>query len=108
MRIASPREVTERYARVCEEVGPAVTVVVATKYVSVEELGALAEAGVAVVGENRAQDLEQKYASVAPLRTAVEAGDVAETVAWLLEGARRLTGDIIYVDAGMHIASPRR
>jgi 3-oxoacyl-[acyl-carrier protein] reductase len=59
-------------------------------------------------GQAGADDLEQKYASVAPLRTAVEAHDVAETVAWLLEGARRLTGDIIYVDAGMHIASPRR
>jgi 3-oxoacyl-[acyl-carrier protein] reductase len=59
-------------------------------------------------GQAGADDLEQKYASVAPLRTAVEAQDVAETVAWLLEGARRLTGDIIYVDAGMHIASPRR
>jgi len=59
-------------------------------------------------GQAGADDLEQKYASVAPLRTAVEAGDVAETVAWLLEGASRLTGDIIYVDAGMHIASPRR
>ena len=59
-------------------------------------------------GQAGADDLEQKYASVAPLRTAVEAGDVAEAVAWLLEGARRLTGDIIYVDAGMHIASPRR
>jgi 3-oxoacyl-[acyl-carrier protein] reductase len=63
---------------------------------------------VAAHGQAGADDLEQKYASVAPLRTAVEAGDVAETIAWLLEGARRLTGDIIYVDAGMHIASPRR
>jgi len=60
--IASPREIAERYARVCEEVGPAVTVVVATKYVSAQEMGALAEAGVAVVGENRAQDLEEKHA----------------------------------------------
>jgi len=59
-------------------------------------------------GQAGADELEQKYASVAPLRSAVEPGDVAETVAWLLEGARRLTGDIIYVDAGMHIASPRR
>jgi len=59
-------------------------------------------------GQAGADDLEQKYAAVAPLRTAVEAHDVAETIAWLLEGARRLTGDIIYVDAGMHIASPRR
>lgn len=37
------------------------TVVAATKYVSVEELGALAEAGVEVLGENRAQDLEAKH-----------------------------------------------
>ncbi|HZR96270.1 MAG TPA: YggS family pyridoxal phosphate enzyme [Gaiellaceae bacterium] len=37
------------------------TVVVATKYVSVEELGVLAEAGVQVVGENRAQDLQAKH-----------------------------------------------
>jgi PLP dependent protein len=36
--------------------------VAATKYVSVEELGVLAEAGVEVVGENRAQDLEAKHA----------------------------------------------
>ena len=62
MTVASAGEITERYARVCEEVGPAVTVVVATKYVTAEEMGALAEAGVAVVGENRAQDLEEKHA----------------------------------------------
>ncbi|HET8968764.1 MAG TPA: YggS family pyridoxal phosphate enzyme [Gaiellaceae bacterium] len=62
MTIASPPEIAERYARVCAEVGSAVTVVVATKYVSADELGALAEAGVEVVGENRAQDLEEKHA----------------------------------------------
>jgi PLP dependent protein len=39
-----------------------VTIVAATKYVSAEELGVLAEAGVEVVGENRAQDLEAKHA----------------------------------------------
>jgi len=39
-----------------------VTIVAATKYVPAEELGALAEAGVEVVGENRAQDLEAKHA----------------------------------------------
>jgi PLP dependent protein len=38
-----------------------VTVVAATKYVSVEDLAALAEAGVEVVGENRAQDLSAKH-----------------------------------------------
>jgi uncharacterized pyridoxal phosphate-containing UPF0001 family protein len=54
--------VRERYERVLEEVGPGVTVVVATKYVDADELGVLAEAGVEVVGENRAQDLEAKHA----------------------------------------------
>jgi PLP dependent protein len=39
-----------------------VTIVAATKYLSAEELGVLAEAGVEVVGENRAQDLEAKHA----------------------------------------------
>jgi PLP dependent protein len=58
----SPDVVRERYARIRDEVGPGVTVVAATKYVSVDELGVLAEAGVEVVGENRLQDLESKYA----------------------------------------------
>jgi PLP dependent protein len=35
----------------------------ATKYVPLEEIPALAEAGIAVVGENRAQDLEAKIAA---------------------------------------------
>jgi PLP dependent protein len=39
-----------------------VTIVAATKYVGPEELGVLAEAGIEVVGENRAQDLEAKHA----------------------------------------------
>jgi uncharacterized pyridoxal phosphate-containing UPF0001 family protein len=56
----SPAEIRERYERIREEVGPAVTVVVATKYVELEDMAALAEAGVEVVGENRAQDLQAK------------------------------------------------
>ena len=63
MSVASASEIAERYGRIRDEVGPDVTVVVATKYVTVDELGALAEAGVEVVGENRAQDLERKHAS---------------------------------------------
>ncbi len=63
MTIASTGEVASRYRRVREEVGDGVTVVVATKYVSVGELATLVEAGVEVVGENRAQDLERKHAA---------------------------------------------
>jgi uncharacterized pyridoxal phosphate-containing UPF0001 family protein len=54
--------VRENYARIRREVGEAVTIVAATKYVSVPDMAALVEAGVEVVGENRAQDLERKHA----------------------------------------------
>ena len=57
----SADEVRQRYERIRAEVGD-VTIVAATKYVSVEELAVLAEAGIEVVGENRAQDLEAKHA----------------------------------------------
>ena len=50
------------YAHIREEVGEGVTIVAATKYVSVADMSALAEAGVEVVGENRAQELERKHA----------------------------------------------
>ena len=58
----SPAELRERYELVREQVGPGVTVVAATKYVALDELAALVEAGIEVVGENRAQDLEAKHA----------------------------------------------
>jgi pyridoxal phosphate enzyme (YggS family) len=54
--------VRENYARIRREVGDAVTIVAATKYVSVQDMAALVEAGVEVVGENRAQELERKHA----------------------------------------------
>jgi uncharacterized pyridoxal phosphate-containing UPF0001 family protein len=47
--------------RIRGELGPQVTIVAATKYVDGEGLGVLAEAGIEVVGENRAQDLEAKH-----------------------------------------------
>jgi PLP dependent protein len=47
-------------ARIREEIGDGVQILAAVKYVAVEELGALAEAGIEVVGENRAQELAVK------------------------------------------------
>jgi pyridoxal phosphate enzyme (YggS family) len=55
--------VRERYERVRAEVGRDVTIVAATKYVSVDDMAVLAEAGIEVVGENRAQDLLSKHAA---------------------------------------------
>ena len=51
-----------RLAEVQEVVGAGVTVVAATKYVSLADMALLVDAGITVVGENRAQDLEAKYA----------------------------------------------
>ena len=60
--VLSPEEVRTRLARVREAVGDGVTIVAATKYVSLVEMATLIDAGVEVVGENRAQDLEEKHA----------------------------------------------
>ena len=58
----SPDEVRERYRQIRAEIGNGVTIVAATKYVSLEDMAVLVEAGIEVVGENRAQDLEAKHA----------------------------------------------
>jgi PLP dependent protein len=55
--------VRENLARVREELPEHVQILAAVKYVPVEDLGALAEAGIELVGENRAQDLEAKAAA---------------------------------------------
>jgi len=61
--VLSPTEVRARYERIRSEVGPDVTIVAATKYVPLPEMAVLVEAGIEVVGENRAQDLEAKHAA---------------------------------------------
>lgn len=60
---ANLSDVRERIAAAAARAGRApaeVEIVAAGKYVPAEELGALAGAGVTVVGENRAQDLQAK------------------------------------------------
>jgi PLP dependent protein len=52
--------IRDNLARVRERTGPEVEVLAATKYVPVEEMGALLDAGVTLIGENRLQDLEAK------------------------------------------------
>ena len=55
--------VRENLARLREELPDGVQVLAAVKYVPLEELATLADAGVELVGENRAQDLEAKAAA---------------------------------------------
>jgi 3-oxoacyl-[acyl-carrier protein] reductase len=62
---------------------------------------------VAAHGADGAALRERQYAERAPMRAAPQADEVAEAIAWMIEGARAITGEILYVDGGMHIASPR-
>jgi PLP dependent protein len=56
-----PVKIAANLERVRETVGEGVEILAATKYVPLEEMGALSEAGVRLVGENRQQDLAAKH-----------------------------------------------
>jgi len=56
-----PARIAANLAWAREIAGPDVEILAATKYVPREEMGALAEAGVTLVGENRQQDLIAKH-----------------------------------------------
>jgi len=53
-------KIASNLERVREAAGEGVEVLAATKYVPLEEMGTLAEAGIGLVGENRQQDLAAK------------------------------------------------
>lgn len=48
------------------------------------------------------------YVAASPLQDVVQPEDVAETVAWLLTGAAKTTGETLLVDCGMHLGPARR
>jgi uncharacterized pyridoxal phosphate-containing UPF0001 family protein len=55
-----PEKIRANLERVRERAGAEVEILAATKYLPLEEMGALADAGIELVGENRLQDLEAK------------------------------------------------
>jgi PLP dependent protein len=55
------KTVAANLERVRERAGEGVEILAATKYVPLEEMGTLAEAGVVLAGENRQQDLAAKH-----------------------------------------------
>ncbi len=57
-----------------------------------------------VAGANKAAE---HYSAMVPLKDYARPEDLAETIAWLIEGARQVTGETIYVDGGLHIQPPR-
>lgn len=59
-----------------------------------------------VTGKMDAKQYAQVKAGVessSPLKRICSAEDVAESVAWFIEGGRALTGEILMIDAGIHL-----
>jgi 3-oxoacyl-[acyl-carrier protein] reductase len=59
------------------------------------------------VGVERANQIAAHYASLVPLKDFARPDDVADCIVWLIEGARQVTGEAIFVDGGLHISPPR-
>ena len=59
------------------------------------------------LGAEGANKAAQHYAGMVPLKDYARPEDLAETIAWLIEGARQVTGETIFVDGGMHIQPAR-
>jgi pyridoxal phosphate enzyme (YggS family) len=67
--VLDPAAIRANLAQVRERVGPGVEILAATKYVEPDDLPALAEAGVELVGENRSDALHAKQERFADLFT---------------------------------------
>ena len=59
------------------------------------------------LGMEKANQAAAHYSSMVPLKDYARPEDIAETIVWLIEGARQVTGETIFIDGGMHIATPR-
>ena len=58
------------------------------------------------MGAENYEKLKEQYEQSTPLGRACTAEDVADSVLWLLEGARTVTGELILLDSGMHLGKP--
>lgn len=59
------------------------------------------------LGAEKAAAHAERYASLNPLKASCSAEDIAETIVWLIEGASKTTGQLVYVDGGTHMVVPR-
>jgi len=50
---------------------------------------------------------KRNYEAITPLKAVVMPEDVADAVVWLLEGASKVTGELITVDSGVHLGVAR-
>lgn len=59
------------------------------------------------LGNDRAREAAAHYSTMVPLKDYARPEDVADAIVWLLTGARQTTGETLFIDGGMHIATPR-
>lgn len=52
--------------------------------------------------------IKEAYEGIAPMKSVAMPADVAGAIAWLLDGAAQVTGQVLYVDGGTHVATPRK
>ena len=57
------------------------------------------------IGLQAFEKLKAQYEASTPLGRACSAEDVAESVLWLIQGARTVTGELILLDSGMHLGT---
>ena len=55
------------------------------------------------VGEGGMELLKSQYERAVPLERASTPGDVADAVIWLIDGAASMTGELLWLDSGMHL-----
>lgn len=58
-------------------------------------------------GEAGAQAVAERYKANSPLARVSTPDDIADPIAWLVEHARNVTGEIMFVDGGSRLATPR-
>src|SRR3954464_8092656 len=58
-------------------------------------------------GSERAMKIAAHYSGLVPLKDYARPEDIADAIVWLIEGARQVTGEAIFVDGGLHITPPR-
>ena len=85
---------------------PGVIVVAATKYVALEDMATLVEAGIEVVGENKAQDLERKHAEYGDAFRWHFIGHLQSNKAKVVNGICELVHSLSSVSAARRLTVP--
>jgi 3-oxoacyl-[acyl-carrier protein] reductase len=60
------------------------------------------------IGQEGAEAARRGYEAGVPLANSCTPQDVAEAIAWLVDGARTVTGELLLLDSGMHLGGIQR